>query len=246
MANKKAFARYADNKLVPGSTIIALKPPKVGIWKEIPYDLCCVNTTSTTTTACPDCPTFCTENWMFENFDGTTFRNGDIIPEVTNDAAWAALTTPAWCYYDNDPANGQIYGKLYNWYAVNDPRGLAPVGWRVATDEDWTALTTCLGGQFIVSGKMKTTGTIEDNTGLWYSPNTGATNESGFSGLPGGFRLPTGAFLTTIGYRSTWWSSTEGDTLNAWNRFLLFNSGSVFRQNLNKTYGFSVRLIKDI
>jgi uncharacterized protein (TIGR02145 family) len=238
MANNKAFIRYANNKAVPGSLIVRKKAPSVGTWKEVNYDLCCDD-------VCPQPTPFCMENWAFENFDGTTFRNGDPIPQVTNNAAWAALTTPAWCYYDNDPLNGQIYGKLYNWYAVTDPRGFAPIGWRVPTDDDWTALTTCLGGEEVAGGKMKATGTIQDNTGLWLSPNIGATNESGFTGLPGGARYNSGAF-NNIGDTAFWWSSTEYDS-----EFALFRSVEavdivVNRIINNKTYGLSVRLIKDI
>jgi uncharacterized protein (TIGR02145 family) len=238
MANNKAFVRYANNKAVPGSLIVRKKAPSVGTWKEVNYDLCCDD-------VCPQPTPFCTENWAFENFDGTTFRNGDPIPEVTNPTAWSGLTTPAWCYYNNTSTNGQIYGKLYNWYAVNDPRGLAPIGWRVPTDDDWTALTTCLGGEEVAGGKMKTTGTIEDNTGLWQSPNTGATNESGFNGLPGGLRYSSGAF-DDIGSRGFWWSSTENSSTSAWYRLLSYNYGYVTRSASNKKNGFSVRLIKDI
>jgi uncharacterized protein (TIGR02145 family) len=245
MANNKAFVRYANNKAVPGSLIVRKKAPSVGVWKEVNYDLCCDDVCP----QCPDCPPvipFCMENWAFENFDGTTFRNGDPIPQVTNNAAWAALTTPAWCYFNNNPLNGQIYGKLYNWYAVNDPRGLAPIGWRVPTDADWTALTTCLGGEEVAGGKMKTTGTTQDNTGLWLSPNIGATNESGFTGLPGGVRYSSDGSFSTISSFGNWWSSTEANTNDAWNRFLYYLFGNVLRVSSLKTNGFSVRLIKDI
>jgi uncharacterized protein (TIGR02145 family) len=238
MANNKAFVRYANNKAVPGSLIVRKKAPSVGTWKEVNYDLCCDD-------VCPQPTPFCTENWAFENFDGTTFRNGDPIPEVTNPTTWAALTTPAWCYYNNTSTNGQIYGKLYNWYAVNDPRGLAPIGWRVPTDDDWTALTTCLGGESVAGGKMKTTGTIQDNTGLWQSPNTGATNSSGFSGFPGGYRSGMGTFID-INNRGYLWSSTEANVTDAWARFLFNNNTNVFRSGNPKILGFSVRLIKDI
>src|SRR4030095_15485991 len=90
--------------------------------------------------------TICDQDWMVKNLDVTTYRNGDIIPEVTDPTVWAALTTGAWCYYENNSTNGTTYGKLYNWYAVNDPRGLAPTGWHVPTDAEWTTLSTCLGG----------------------------------------------------------------------------------------------------
>ena len=180
-----------------------------------------------------------TQQWMRENLDVLTYRNGDIIPQVTDPTAWAALTTGAWCYYNNDVANGAIYGKLYNWYAVNDPRGLAPTGWHVPTDDEWTTLSTTLGGDAVAGGKMKVAGTTR-----WTTPNTGATNESGFAGLPGGYRSFNGTFndVGSIGY---WWSSTESNTSNAWYRGLYCNFGDINRSFYNKKKGFSVRCLRD-
>ncbi len=143
-----------------------------------------------------------TQQWMEKNLDVTTYRNGDLIPYVTDPAVWAGLTTGAWCYYNNDPSNNGTYGKLYNWYAVNDPRGLAPVGWHVPTDAEFTTLTTYLGGESVAGGKMKVTGTT-----TWVTPNTGATNTSGWAGLPGGYRTNDGAFAN-VGYNGTWWSAS--------------------------------------
>ena len=102
--------------------------------------------------------TICNQVWMLKNLDVSTYRNGDPIPQVTDPTTWVGLTTGAWCYYNNDPANGAIYGKLYNWYAVNDPRGLAPTGWHVPSDAEWTELSTCLDAispTGNVGGKMK-------------------------------------------------------------------------------------------
>ena len=198
-----------------------------------------------------DCPavlstTICDQDWMVKNLDVTTYRNGDPIPQVIDPSAWVELTTGAWCYYDNDPANSAIYGKLYNWYAVNDPRGLAPVGWHVPSDAEWTMLSNCLGGYSIAGGKMKSTGTIEAGTGLWLSPNTGATNSSGFTGLPGGYRLGYGTFVS-IGNFGCWWSSTELDTDGAWYRYLYYNTGGVGTDGdgIYKLSGFSVRCLRD-
>jgi uncharacterized protein (TIGR02145 family) len=178
--------------------------------------------------------------WTTKNLEVTTYRNGDPIPQVTNPTAWAGLTTGAWCYYNNDPANGAIYGKLYNWYAVNDSRGLAPVGWHVPTDTEWTTIGTSLGGNSVAGGKMKITGTA-----YWASPNTGATNETGFAGLPGGFRNSDGSFynILTDGY---FWSATSSGSSDALFRYLnsanaLLNTYSSLPQKL----GFTVRCIKD-
>jgi uncharacterized protein (TIGR02145 family) len=177
---------------------------------------------------------------MRENLDVLTYRNGDTIPQVTDPTEWAALTTGAWCYYNNDPANGAIYGKLYNWYAVNDARGLAPQGWHIPTDEEWTTLSTKLGGEEVAGGKMKTTGTT-----LWTTPNTDATNSSGFAGLPGGYRFSFGSF-NDVGYFGNWWSATEYNLYSgAWCRTLKYYHGSLRIDNFNKAHGFSVRCLRD-
>ena len=178
-----------------------------------------------------------TQYWMDKNLELTTYRNGDTIPYVTNPTAWAALFTGAWCYYNNDPSSG--YGKLYNWYAVTDARGLAPQGWHIPTDAEWTTLSTLLGGTSAAGGKMKTTGTTR-----WTSPNTGATNESGFAGLPGGYRNGNGSF-GYVGSYGIWWSSTESSTNNAWDRFLYSEVYLLDRFNDSKLYGFSVRCLRD-
>ena len=173
--------------------------------------------------------------WMEKNLEVTTYRNGDPIPYVTDATAWAALTTGAWCYYNNDPSNG----KLYNWYAVNDPRGLAPTGWHVPTDDEWTTLSNTLGGDAVAGGKMKVAGTTR-----WTTPNTGATNESGFAGLPGGARNNGGTF-NSVGSGGYWWSSTEDGTASAWGRNLGYGSGTISRSSSLKKFGFSVRCLRD-
>lgn len=177
-----------------------------------------------------------TQIWSLYNLDVDKYRNGDPIPQVTGLTQWANLTTGAWCYYNNDPANGPIYGKLYNWYAVNDPRGLAPIGWHIPTDAEWTILTNFLGGLSVAGGKMKST------TG-WNSPNTGATNSSGFTGLPGGQR--TDSLFNAIGIASYFWSSTESGVTGAYYRDLYYSAPNVIRSILAKFTGASVRLIKD-
>jgi uncharacterized protein (TIGR02145 family) len=142
-----------------------------------------------------------TQWWIKENLRTTHFRNGDPIPLVTDDTAWAGLSTPAYCEYGNDPANVTDYGRLYNWYAVADSRYIAPQGWHVATDEEWKQLEMYLGMSqseanltgirgTVEGGKLKEAGTVH-----WQSPNTGATNESGFTALPGGYRFIFGSFL---------------------------------------------------
>ncbi|MFM9005842.1 MAG: fibrobacter succinogenes major paralogous domain-containing protein, partial [Flavobacteriales bacterium] len=120
--------------------------------------------------------------WMAENLNTSIYRNGDAIPNVESSIQWAALTSGAYCYYQDDTANACPYGKLYNWFTCVDPRGLCPTGWHVPSSEAWEILASSLNSSIINSGgAMKSTGTIEAGTGLWYSPNTGATNNSGFS-----------------------------------------------------------------
>jgi uncharacterized protein (TIGR02145 family) len=182
----------------------------------------------------------CCQNWMTKNLDVDTYRNGDAIPKVEDGAAWAALTTGAYCYYNNDSTSyAAIYGKLYNWYAVNDPRGLAPEGWHVPTDFEWTTTVDCLGGSTVASGLMKEIGTTH-----WITPNTGATNLSGFTGLPGGDRNVNGSF-NFIGFSGSSWSSTEGNAADAWNRSLYYNDVNVHRFLNGKKFGFYVRCLRD-
>jgi uncharacterized protein (TIGR02145 family) len=182
--------------------------------------------------------TICCQSWMTKNLDVDTYRNGDPIPQVSDQTTWGALTTGAWCYYNNNVANGPIYGKLYNWYAVNDPRGLAPEGWHVPTDFEWTTLSTCLGGDAVAGGAMKETGTTH-----WTTPNTGATNTSGYTGLPGGNRGLIN--FNTVGALGLWWSSTEGAATLAWCRRLNSSGGNIDLFNTTKISGLSVRCIRD-
>lgn len=184
-----------------------------------------------------------TQTWMRENLRTTRYRNGDPIPEVLLNADWNSLNTGAWSWYDHDPEKDTPYGKLYNWYAVDDSRGLCPTGWHVPTDTEWTTLTDFLGGTSVAAGKMKTTGTIQTNIGYWEDPNTGATNESGFTGLPGGWRSNNSFPL--FGEFGFWWSSTAFDSVNAWARDLAYDRESVFRFDADKRGGFSIRCVED-
>lgn len=180
-----------------------------------------------------------TQVWMQKNLDVSTYRNGDTIPQVTDPAQWANLTTGAWCYYDNDPANGTVYGKLYNWYAVNDPRRFSPAGWHVPSDAEWTTLADYLGAG--AGGKMKEAGTTH-----WIAPNAGATNESGFTGLPSGLRYGnTGSFIN-IEKMGSWWSSTESGASSAWIHYVYYSYADASRWDYDsKAAGFSVRCVKD-
>lgn len=180
------------------------------------------------------------QEWMAENLKTSVYRNGTTIPNVTANAQWSNLTTGAWCSYSNNNQQQCPNGKLYNWYAVANTNGLCPVGWHVPTTNDWTNLENYLGGAFVAGGKLKST-----SSQYWQSPNTGADNQSGFSGLPSGSRSSTGTSFADLGLRGYWWSSTSINNTTA-NRFRLSND-MVNSQlvNFDKRSGFSVRCIKD-
>jgi uncharacterized protein (TIGR02145 family) len=178
--------------------------------------------------------------WMAENLKTAKCNDGTAIPLVTG-SEWFWLSTPGYCKYNNNQATyGNTYRALYNWYTVNTGK-LCPSGWHVPSDAEWTTLVTYLGGESVAGGKMKETGTAH-----WKSPNTGATNKSGFSGLPGGDRDITGVF-NLIGEIGFWWSSTESSSspANAWSRFLGYDYTAISRCDYNRGAGFSVRCVRD-
>lgn len=180
----------------------------------------------------------CDQTWMAKNLDVARYRNGDIIPQVTNPAEWANLTTGAWCWYNNNSANGAIYGRLYNWFAVNDPRGLAPTGWHVSSDAEWDKLANCLGGADIAGGKIKEAGTSH-----WNTPNLGATNSSGFNALPAGY---TSGNWLYMGEQAWWWTSTKYPCCSsAMARYSWNNNTSCYKVNIDYKSSFSVRCVKD-
>src|SRR5574344_1448460 len=179
-----------------------------------------------------------TQTWMAENLKVTKYNDGIAIPNVTDNTAWSELTTGALCDYDNPPSNSETYGKLYNWHAVNTGK-LCPTGWHVPSDAEWTELTDYLGGTSVVDGKLKETGTTH-----WASLNTGATNETGFTALPGGGRDYRGTF-GGIGYTGHWWSATEYGATNAWDRYISDYNSIVYRYRYAKEVGFSVRCVRD-
>jgi uncharacterized protein (TIGR02145 family) len=175
--------------------------------------------------------------WATENLSTDHYRNGELIPEVQDPLEWSQLTTGAWCYYENKGENGVTYGKLYNWYAVNDPRGLAPDGWHVATDEEWSALVAALGGDKAAGTKLK-------STVLWKTPLVGADNSSGLTVVPGGYRSSNGTF-SQLGTNASFWTSTENNSYSAWYRDMYNSYSTVYRISSSKSQGFSVRCVKD-
>jgi uncharacterized protein (TIGR02145 family) len=177
-----------------------------------------------------------TQTWMAENLNVSTFRNGDPIPHAETNEEWEQAEEegkPAWCYYDNDPKNGTKYGKLYNWYAVNDPRGLAPAGWHIPTDAEWKTLKNYLGDD--AGKKMKSTFGWKEN----------GNNNCGFSGLPGGLRSWDGDFYL-LENDGGWWSSTEDDGIWAIYFFISYDDVKLFSRFEVKGKGFSIRCVSNL
>ena len=172
--------------------------------------------------------------WMAENLKTTHYNNGEPIS-----TGWPSYDG-AYAVYDNDPSNAETYGNLYNWYAVDDSRGVCPEGFHMPSDDEWQILIDYLGGYSVAGGKMKETGTAH-----WNSPNTGATNESGFTALPGGYRSSSSGYYSDMGDYGSFWSSTAINSNDALYRALHYLNPAVFRHNLNKRNGFSVRCLGD-
>jgi uncharacterized protein (TIGR02145 family) len=180
-----------------------------------------------------------TQVWMAENLKTARYNDGTSIPLVTSGSTWANLTTPGYCFYENDASvNKATYGAMYNWYTVSTGK-LCPGGWHVPSDVEWTTLTNYLGGENTAGGKLKQTG-----LSLWSSPNDGATNSSGFTALPAGYRQEDGSFYN-INDDDMWWSSTLNKPRVAWGRNVNYNYNYVTIDSYDKNYGFSVRCIKN-
>ena len=193
-----------------------------------------------------------TQVWMIRNLDVTHYRNGDSIPEVRDSATWVNLKTGAWCYYNNDSANGEIYGKLYNWYAVNDTRDLAPAGWHIASDEEWKIMEMYLGMSNIDVDRYGQRGTDEGSklagiADLW-SDGVLVKNQnfgsSGFLGLPSGVRYSIGKF-SQIGNYGYWWSSSVYTDEFSWYRNINHAGTNIKRDGFYRQSGSSVRCVRD-
>jgi uncharacterized protein (TIGR02145 family) len=185
-----------------------------------------------------------TQVWMQKNLAVKTYRNGDpiqYIPYVKGNTLWTATTAGAWCYYNNDPGTEAVYGLLYNAYAALDPRGLAPKGWHVPSSDEWNTLSDYLGGVQHAGGEMKAV------NNLWQSPNTGATNSSGFTGLPGGNRAGysgAGTF-SNINKRGYWWTTALSGSNSCYSKWVSYNLTSLVSAISSKNSGASVRCIKN-
>jgi uncharacterized protein (TIGR02145 family) len=179
--------------------------------------------------------------WMAENLKTTRFHNGDLIGTTTPATEdISGETTPKYQWvYDGNETNLETYGRLYTWYAVADRRNICPAGFHVPTESEWSTMIACLGGEIVAGDKLKETGINH-----WKSPNTGSTNESGFTARPGGYRYGSGSFYDVCG-TGNWWSSTEFSVYNAWCYTIYYYPKSVKKHNSNKTNDLSVRCVRD-
>ena len=215
------------------------------------------------------------QEWMNENLSLVTFRNGDTIPLAKTNEEWEAAgenAQPAWCYYENKTENGTLFGKLYNWYAVNDQRGLAPAGWHIATDKEWKTLSDFIGGEKTAGKKLKSKNkwleykgkdvcnTCETWSTEYRAGNSCAackdkrqttgmfagtgTDEFGFNALPGGYRFGDGYF-SKIGEFCGWWTSTDGAVHYTWARSVISKGKNLYRTFYDKEDGLFVRCVKD-
>jgi uncharacterized protein (TIGR02145 family) len=181
-----------------------------------------------------------TQTWMAENLKTTKYNNSNAIPLVTDNGAWTGLITPAYCWYNNDYSTcGSVYGALYNWFTV-ETGNLCPTGWHAPTDAEWTVLTDFLGGESVAGGHLK-----ETDTTRWSSPNNGATNSSGFTALPGGYRGYVNNSFSVIGNWGNWWSSSAYSNAKAWFRSLYYYESDAYNEYVNKDFGYSVRCVRD-
>jgi len=186
--------------------------------------------------------------WMAKNLEVTTFSNGETIEEAKDSKAWGKAGKegrPAWCYYMFKEENGKVYGKIYNWFAVNDPRGLAPKGWHIPSITDWEALVESLGGESVAAPKMKST--------FDWGGNTNGDNSSGFNGLPGGHQIHADGIFTNLHADAYWWTSTESNDKMAC-YFNLSHNNKIYYNSTNSKYknshakklaGLYVRCIKN-
>ncbi len=185
-----------------------------------------------------------TQTWMAENLRTTKYRNGDSIPNVKSNDQWSKLTSGAYCNYNNTEDLDSIatFGRLYNAYIFSDSRNIAPSGWHVPNDDDWSTLINYLGGKDIAGEKLK------ESSGLHWKYTAEGNNSSGFTALPGGFRVHNGIFMN-IAYNGVWWSTSEWtnilDEKRNYMKTLYYTSNDIGESGDSKKSGFSIRCVKD-
>jgi uncharacterized protein (TIGR02145 family) len=180
------------------------------------------------------------KEWMFQNLKVTHYRNGDLIQMITDNNTWIGLTSGAYCDYNNEANNANTYGHMYNWYSVDDSRGLCPSGWHIPSESEYASLISFLGGTNLAGGKMKEVGTTH-----WNSPNTGATDEVGFKALPAGYRSNNNGLFGNIGNAAYLWTSTPSSAGKSWGILLNNTDSNATPTSYYYRFGFSVRCMKD-
>jgi uncharacterized protein (TIGR02145 family) len=179
-----------------------------------------------------------TQIWFAENLKTTTLNDGRNINLIIDGNEWSTLSLPSYCWYNNNESNKNTYGALYNWYAVNTSK-LCPTGWHVPSKKEWSILINYLGGEDYAGGKLKEAGGSH-----WESPNEGATNESAFNALPGGYREANGSF-DLLNSNGNWWTSSSNSTYDALSIFLFSAFEYTYENDIERGFGFSIRCIKD-
>jgi uncharacterized protein (TIGR02145 family) len=191
------------------------------------------------------------QEWMTENLRSSHFANGEPIPHVPSIQDWVVLNTAAFCWYNNDSLSEVPHGKLYNWFAVNDSRNVCPTGWHVPSTQDWDLLSDHLGGADVAGGPLKATGTIQEGTGLWLSPNDEATNQTAFTGIPSGARgfwsgiEPPDESYAGMGGFAIYWANSSANMDSASYRYLSYGNGRVYAEQALKSWGMTIRCVRD-
>lgn len=183
------------------------------------------------------------QEWMRENLRVSKYNDGSTIRHVYEKEAWAKMESGAWTYHIGD--DGKVYGKLYNWYAVNDKRGICPKGWHVPTDKEWNIMINRFKGIHLAGAKLKSTATVPDDHPRWIGPNANATDQSDFSAIPGGIITPDGEFKF-LGSFGAYWTNSETHGENAWKYGMSYNDTKIYRHRRSKKYGYSVRCVRSI
>jgi len=254
-AQRDAISNPAQSLLIFNTTTNCFQTFVNGLWYSIWCNSPCEGITAVTYNGVTyNTVQIGNQCWLKENLRTTKYNDGTSITNVTDNATWTSTTSGAYCCYSNNTSNCTTYGALYNWYAVNTGK-LCPSGWHVPSDAEWTTLTNYLSADstywcgsnssYIAKSLASTTSWISSTTTCAVGTNLSANNSTGFSALPGGKRYGSDGSFNTLGYDGYWWSSTENDGSNAWDRNLHCSNANVDRSNTNKRHGFSVRCLRD-
>lgn len=253
-AQRDAISNPAQSLLIFNTTTKCFETYVGNVWYTVWCEFTCGTSTVTYDGVTYNTVQIGDQCWLKENLRTTKYNDGTSITNITNNSTWASTTSGAYCCYSNNTSNCTTYGALYNWYAVNTGK-LCPSGWHVPSDAEWTTLTNYLSANstywcgsnssYIAKSLASTTSWNSSTTTCAVGNNLSANNSTGFSALPGGSRYSSDGSFYDFGYDGYWWSSTEYDGSDAWLRNLWYNNANVNRYNDIKSYGFSVRCLRD-